>query len=86
MFSTMVDMGIYGENLASAVAQQLRAERGAAGLTYKDIAERTGLAEQSVMRYFTEKREINTSVLGALCDALGVTPQDLLRRAVERIK
>jgi len=79
-------MGKYGDNLASAVAAQLRAERGAAGLTYKELAERAGLTEQSVMRYLTEKREPNTAQLGALCDALGLTPHELMLRAAERIK
>lgn len=86
LYSRMFHMGIYGEQLASAVAEQLRAERGAAGLTYKQLAEKAGLKEQSVTRYLTEKREINTSILGALCDALGITPQELIIRAVERIK
>jgi transcriptional regulator with XRE-family HTH domain len=79
-------MGKYADNLASAVAAQLRAERGAADLTYKELAERAGLKEQSVMRYLTEKREPTVDQLGALCDALGLTPQELMVRAVERIK
>ena len=79
-------MGQYGDNLAAAVAAQLRAERGAAELTYKELADRAGLTEQSVMRYLTEKREPNAGQLGALCDALGLTPQELMIRAVERIK
>lgn len=78
-------MGKYGDNLASVIAQQLRAERAAAGYTYKELASRAGLTEQSVTRYLTEKREVNGGVLGALCDALGITPQELLARAVERI-
>lgn len=82
----MVHMGKYGDNLATAVAQQLRAERGAAGLTYRQLAEKAGLTEQSVMRYLTEKRELKSGDLGALCDALGITPQELITRAVERIK
>lgn len=79
-------MGKYGDNLASVVAAQLRAERGAAGLAYKELADKAGLTEQSVMRYLTEKREPNAGQLGAMCDALGITPHELMLRAVDRIK
>lgn len=79
-------MGKYGDNLASAVAEQLRAERAAANLTQKELAEKAGLKEQSVMRYLNGVREPNAGQLGALCDALGITPQDLMMRAVDRIK
>lgn len=79
-------MGTYGNNLATVIAQQLRAERAAAGLTHKELAERAGLKEQSVIRYLTEKRDIDTPTLGALCDALNLTPQELVVRAVDRIK
>lgn len=82
---TVVRMGIYGDNLASAIAQQLRAERAAAGYTYKELADKAGLTEQSVTRYLTEKREVKSAVLGALCDALEISPQELVTRAVERI-
>lgn len=83
--SYYLHMGKYGDNLAAVVAQQLRAERGAAGYTYAELARRAGLTEQSVTRYLTEKREIRSSDLGALCDALGISPAEFMRRAMERI-
>lgn len=68
------------------MAAQLRAERAAQNLTYKELAERADLKEQSVMRYLTEKRDFGASELGAMADALGISPYELMRRAVERIE
>lgn len=82
----MIHMGKYGDNLSAVVAQQLQAERAAMGWTYKQMAEASGVDQQSLIRYLTGKREIKTAVLGLLCDALGITPGDLLRRATERIQ
>lgn len=79
-------MGLYGEKLAAAVAEQLRAERAVKRWTYKELATAAGLTEQSVMRYLTEKRDIPLPEFAALSDALGVTPGDLINRAIERIQ
>ena len=79
-------MGLYGEKLAAAVAEQLRAERAVKRWTYKELATAAGLTEQSVMRYLTEKRDIPLPEFAALSDALGVTPGDLINRAIDRIQ
>ena len=79
-------MGLYGDKLAAAVAEQLRAERAAKRWTYKELATEAGLTEQTVMRYLTEKRDIPLPEFAALSDAFGVTPGDLMNRAIERIK
>ena len=81
----VVRMGIYGENLTRAVAQQLQAERAAAGMTYAQLAEASGVNEQSITRYLTGKRDFKIEVLGQLADALSLTPQTILARAIERI-
>jgi len=78
-------MGIYGDNLSTVVAQQLQAERAIKGWSYRALAEAAGLKEQSVMRYLTGKRDIPMTEVGLMADALGLTPADLLRRAIDRI-
>lgn len=79
-------MGTYGDNLAAAVAEQLRAERAAKRWTYKDLANAAGMTEQTVMRYLTEKRDIPLPEFAALADALNLSPVDIINRAIERIK
>ena len=78
-------MGTYGDHLSIVVAQQLQAERAIKGWSYRELAARSGLKEQSVMRYLTGKRDIPITEVGLMADALDLTPTDLLRRAVERI-
>lgn len=81
-----VHMGTYGDQLATAVAQQLQAERAAAGLTYDALGEACGIDKQSTMRYLLGRRPVNMERLGKFADALGVTPEEILKRAVMRIR
>lgn len=80
-----VHMGTYGNQLAEAVARQLQAERVAAGLTYEALGEACGIDKQSTMRYLLGRRPINMERLGRFADALGIAPEEVLRRAVMRI-
>lgn len=82
----MVRMGLYGDKLPGAVAEQLRAERAAKRWTYKELAVAAGLTEQSVMRYLTGKRDIGLPELAKLADGLGLSPSEVIARAVDRIK
>lgn len=83
--STVIHMGIYGEHLTNAVREQLQAERGVKGWSYRQLADRAGMTEQTVMRRLTGKREIPVNDLGDMAHALGISPESLLMRAVERI-
>ena len=78
-------MGIYGDHLATVVAQQLQAERAIKGWSYRALAEAAGMKEQTVMRYLTGRRDIPITEVGLLADALDLTPADLLGRAIQRI-
>lgn len=78
-------MGYYKDNLPAATVEQLQAERGAKRLTYKQLADASGLKEQTVMRYLTGKRDIPFPELVALSEALGLDPAELLIRASQRI-
>lgn len=79
-------MGIYTDKLPAATVEQLQAERGAKRLTYKQLAEASGLKEQTVMRYLTGKRDIPLQELIAMTEALGLTLGELFDRATQRIK
>lgn len=68
-----------------AIAEQLRAERAARGLTIEDLAATTTLHRSSVIRYLSGERDIKISVLFELSGALGLSVPELLRRAEQRL-
>lgn len=72
--------------MAAAVAEQLRAERAAKRWTYKELATAAGLTEQTVMRYLTEKRDIPLPEFASLAHALGLSPADIINRAIDRLQ
>lgn len=79
-------MGIYRENLPRVIRDQLAAEREIQKLTYDQLAERSGLKGQSVMRYLTGKRDIDLPVLAALSEGLGIDPMIIMKRGMERME
>lgn len=70
--------------LNAAVAAQLRAERGASNTSFDDLAETTGLAKSTLLRYFNSKRAIPVDALDVIAQALGITGYELMRRAEQR--
>lgn len=78
-------MGIYADKLPGAMAEQLRSEKAVAELTYQEIADRLGIHQQTVIRYFKGTRDIPMSALVGLAELFSVTPTELMSRAVERI-
>lgn len=77
-------MGTNEQDLQSAIVAQLQAERGAARLTYAELAEKAELKEQTVMRYLTNKRDMPMSAFLDLCTALEMDPRDIVTLAKER--
>lgn len=73
------------EQYTSAVAAQLRAERGASKMTIHELAEKSGVMEQSLQRYLNEKRDIPIPVLYQICSGLGVSVHEVIRRAEARL-
>lgn len=69
----------------AAVAAELRAEKAALGLTNQDLADRSGIPVVSVQRYLAPSRNIDIEILGALCDALGVSLTEIARAAEARL-
>ncbi|WP_280245532.1 helix-turn-helix domain-containing protein [Nocardia abscessus] len=66
--STSVDAANY------AVARHLKAERVRRGLLQADLAEKTGLAINTIRRLESGEREMKFSQLFAIAEALGVSP------------
>lgn len=73
-----------GNGLNDALAAELRAERGAKQISMDALADRSGLARSSVLRYLNAQRVIPIDALDALAVALGVTPRELVHRAEAR--
>lgn len=74
-----------GDEFNAAVAAELRGARGASQFTLEELADRSTLSRQTVMRYLNGKREIPLPALYAMCGALGIDPVTLFRRAQERL-
>lgn len=78
-------MEITPDNYASAVAAQLRAERAARQLTVSQLAEKSGVTGQSLLRYLNEKRPIPVPTLYQICEGLEIPVHELVRRAEARL-
>lgn len=73
------------DELRLAVAATLRAERAAAQLTQQELADRSGLGYQTVMRLEKGERSPNVGQLAALCAVFGMSMSDLVERAEQRL-
>lgn len=67
------------------IAETLRAERAAKGLTQKGLAEQAGIPEQTYIRYEKGTRDIPAVLLVRIADALGVPFSIFARRLQERL-
>jgi transcriptional regulator with XRE-family HTH domain len=74
------------EDINQALAAELRAAKGAAKLSVRVLVERSGLATATLNRMLNGERDIKVSQLYLLADALGVSPVQLVERAVERAR
>jgi transcriptional regulator with XRE-family HTH domain len=74
----MVDRG-YQRLLIAAID----AEMGVRRLSRARLAKMAGIPTVSMDRYFNLGRDMNVSQLGAIADALGVTPEYLVGKAAE---
>lgn len=65
----------------AAVAAHLRAERARADLKQTELAARTGLSVNTILRLENGQRVMSLSQLFAIAAALGVTPGDFVDSA-----
>lgn len=78
-------MEITPDSYAAAVAAQLRAERAARQMTVQQLAGKSGVTEQSLLRYLNEKRAIPIPALYQICEGLDIPVHELVRRAETRL-
>lgn len=76
----------YGEDIQSAIADMLRAERAIQELTMDDMAERTGMPKITLHRYMKGQRDIPLKALATICKALGVPMVEIIDRAEQRLE
>ncbi len=74
------------DELTRAVAAALRAERAASQLTQHEVALRSGLGYQTVMRLEKGERSANVEQLAALCSVFGLSMSELIERAEQRLR
>ena len=72
------------DHYTAAVAETLRAERAAAGLTIPELADRAGMVAVTLQRVLKAERDITVAQLAALAPVLGMTPSKLLAEAERR--
>lgn len=61
----------------TALAERLRAELRASGISQAALAERVGVSQQTVSKWLTAETQPRPKLLGALARALGVDATDL---------
>ena len=71
--------------MVTAVAEQLRAERAAVGLTIDALAKRAGLGRNTIMRFESGERTPDVAQLDAITGALGLSITTLMLRAQDRV-
>lgn len=66
--------------LTRTIATRVRAEMGRLGLSQQELAERTGIPQQTISRKIriTDPTAFNTNELGLVAGALGVTVEELV--------
>lgn len=68
---------------SQSIAAQLRAVVAVNGILKKDLAEKSGLAVNTLSRYLNGHRDIPVSAFMQICQALGVDPGALLNKAAK---
>lgn len=68
-------------NFNQATAKALHAARAVNGITYDELAKKTGMNVQAIYRLFGAKGEIKVSQLAALGKAMGLTPSQIMEDA-----
>lgn len=71
--------------LNAAIAATLNGERVAAGLTFDQLAERTGISARTLKRYLSSmERNLTVTVLGDIAVALDIPLSEVIRQSVRR--
>jgi transcriptional regulator with XRE-family HTH domain len=74
------------DGINRAVGEELRAARGRRGLTRPQLAAASGVGVSTIQRFENGERSPDMHQLFALCNALGVSPLEVMDRAVQFVK
>ncbi|MBF1667169.1 MAG: helix-turn-helix transcriptional regulator [Scardovia wiggsiae] len=72
-------------DINEATAKALQAARAVSGMTYEELAEKSGVSVQTIYRMFGAKRDIKLPQLYALAKTMGITVVEIMQDA-ERIQ
>lgn len=61
-------------DMNEALAKAANAERGAAGMTIKELAEKTGISERTLIRLLNSERDIRVNQLAAFAKVFEMSP------------
>ena len=72
--------------LNAAIAATLNGERVALGLTFDDLADKSGISARSLKRYLSSTdRDIKVDVLARVAQAMDISVDEVIRRADQRL-
>ncbi|MFI5781120.1 helix-turn-helix domain-containing protein [Nocardia sp. NPDC051570] len=74
------------DEINRAVGSELRAARARRGLTRPQLAAASGLAVSTIQRFEGGERSPDMLQLHALCNALGISPQEIVAKTIEIIE
>lgn len=72
------------EQIIQAMATEMRVEMASKGWKQQDLADRVGITRESMSRYLTGKKQMPMDTFLRAMAAFGVSPADLMFRAVDR--
>lgn len=68
-------------DINEAVSKAIAAERSAAHLTIKELAEKSGVPERTLIRILQNERNINVMQVAQIANAVGIYPHELIESA-----
>jgi transcriptional regulator with XRE-family HTH domain len=75
----------YGQKLEAALAKQLIVELAEREMHQKDLAEAAGVGRPALNRYLKGHQSMPMPLFFRIAEVLGLSPQELMRRAEARI-
>ena len=84
-YSCAVNISPVRNDLAGAIASELRAEKGRQRLSQRALADLIGRDQSYVSKRLSGQASLTLDEYVTLCEALGVRPDAMLRRALDQI-
>jgi len=78
-------MGNYGTEIQKAITVQIKAEMAAKDWKQSDLVRATGIVNSTLSRYLSAGRDIPLPAFVDICQALGLSINELVARAQRRL-